>query len=131
MADYVSTFALIKAFLATLGHEKVYRRPPSNLTTIVPVLVVARIGGSDRTITLDTARVAIDAFTGDEDSAEKLGETIRTAMRTKLHGYKFQGAVVGRVETFSAPQLLPWNAPSVFKVGSSYQITTHQYSGVS
>jgi hypothetical protein len=130
MADYVPTFALLKAFFATLGQTSVFRRPPSNMTLIVPLLVITRIGGSDRTITLDTARVAIDAFASDEDSAEALGETVRTAMRTKLHGYMYGGAVVGTVETFSGPQLLPWNAPNVFKVGSSYQVTTHQYSGV-
>lgn len=131
MAGYVSTYALLKAFLASLDLTSVYRQPPSNLAYVVPLLVVARIGGGDRTITLDTARVAIDAYTADEDSAELLGETVRTAMRTKLHGYTFNGAVVGRVETFSGPQLLPWDAPNVFKVGSGYQITTHQYSGVS
>lgn len=130
MADYVSTFALLRAFFATLGQEKVYRRPPSNLTTIVPCLVVARIGGNDRIITLDTARVSIDAFASDEDSAEALGEKVRTAMRTGLHGYMYGGAVVGSVGTFSAPQLLPWAASSVFRVGASYQIVTHQYSGV-
>lgn len=131
MAGYVSTFALLRTFFAGLGLEKVYRQPPSNLTLIVPCLVVARFGGGDRTITLDTARVSIDAFAADEDTAEALGETVRAAMRTKLHGYTFQGAVVGTVQTFSGPQLLPWDAPSVFRAGASYQIVTHQYSGVS
>lgn len=130
MADYVSTFALLKAFFATLGQTSVFRRPPSNLTLIVPLLVIAGSGGSDKTITLDTARVSIDAFTADEDSAEALGETVRTAMRTKLHGFQFGGAVVGKVETFSRPQLLPWSASNVFRCNSAYQVTTHQYSGV-
>lgn len=131
MADYVSTFALLKAFFATLGQTSVFRQPPSNMTLIVPLLVIARIGGNDRVITLDTARVAIDAYASDEDSAEALGETVRTAMRTKARRFMYGGAVIGDVATFSAPQLLPWAAPNVFKVGASYQLVVHQYSGVS
>jgi hypothetical protein len=131
MGDYVSTYALLRAFFASIGQTSVFRRPPSNLTLAVPVLVIARIGGNDRTITLDRPRAAIDAYASDEDTAEALGETVRTAMRTKARGFMYGGAVVGDVATFSGPQLLPWNAPNVFKVGASYQIVMHQYSGVS
>jgi hypothetical protein len=130
MGDYVSTYSLLRAFLASIGQTSVFRRPPSNLTLVVPVLVVARIGGNDRTITLDQPRVAIDAYASDEDAAEVLGETVRTAMRTKARGFMHGGAVIGDVATFSGPQLLPWNAPNVFKVGSSYQLVVHQYGGV-
>lgn len=130
MAGYVSTYALVKAFLATRGYEKVYRVPPHNLTFAVPALVVARIGGSDGPITLDRARIAVDAFTADEDSAEKLGEDVRAALRTRMRGYTYGGAAVGLVETMSAPQLVPWG-PNVFRTTASYQLTVHQYVGVS
>lgn len=131
MAGYVPTFDLLQAWLAGLGYDKVYQFPPTNLTYVVPCLVVARFGGADTVITLDTARVSVDVFTADASSASAFAETIRAAIRTQLHGYRYGGAVVGKVETMSAPQLLPWDAPNAYRAGATYQIVTHQYSGVS
>jgi hypothetical protein len=132
VAGYVSTYALMRAFFAEMLPDiPVARWVPANLTFAVPLAVVARFGGSDLRITLDTARVDVDYYASTEDTAEAGGELIRAAMRTQLHGWKFGGAAVGRVETMSAPKLLPWAASNVFRVNSAYQVTTHQYSGVS
>lgn len=132
MAGYASTYALLKDFLQTVvGVAQVERRPPTNLPYVLPCAVVARFGGNDRVITLDVARVDIDYFAATEDTAEQGAETIRAAMRTQLHGRLFGGAVVGKVETMSAPHLLPWDASNVFRCVAAYQLHTHQYSGIS
>lgn len=131
MAGYVSTYALLKDFLTGALEITVFRQVPSNLTFAVPLAVVARFGGSDRTITLDVARVDIDYYASTEDAAEAGGELIRAAMRTRLHGRMYGGAVVGKVETFTAPRLLPWDAPNVYRCNAAYQVTTHQYVGIS
>lgn len=131
MAGYVSTYALLKDFLTSVLGITTFRQVPSNLAYDVPLAVVARFGGSDRTITLDVARVDIDYFASTEDTAEAGGELIRAAMRTRLHGRMYGGAVVGRVETFTAPRLLPWDAPDVYRCNAGYQIVTHQYVGIS
>jgi hypothetical protein len=133
VANYVSTYALIKDLLATLlSIEKVFREPPSNLQFELPLVVVARFGGADRVVTHDVARVDIDYYASTEDTAEAGAESIRTMMRTRTRGRIFQGAAVGRVNTISAPRLLPWEASgNVFRCGAAYEMVVHQYTGVS
>ncbi|GAA2636897.1 hypothetical protein GCM10010399_82530 [Dactylosporangium fulvum] len=137
MAGYVTAYALLKAFLAELGEtdqvaafKNVHRRPPGNLAHNVPLLVVVRFGGTDDKLTIDRPRIQIDVFASTEDTAERLGEDVRAALRTKLPRYMHGGAVVGRVETLSAPQLLPWSASAVFRTSARYQLTVHQYAGI-
>lgn len=131
MGNYVTAYALLKNFLATVGFERVFREVPPNLLTAVPLLTVARFGGVDQGITVDKPRVQIDVFASTADTAEDLAEDVRTAMRTRLPRRTFGGAVVGRVETMSGPQLLPWTASTVFRCSARYQLTVHQYTGVS
>ncbi|GAA0719861.1 hypothetical protein Drose_06155 [Dactylosporangium roseum] len=137
MAGYITAYALLKAFLAEIGEadqvavfKNVHRRPPGNLATNVPLLVIARFGGADDKLTIDRPRIQIDVFASSEDAAEKLGEDVRAALRTRLPRYQHGGAVVGRVETMSAPQLVPWSASSVFRASARYQMTVHQYTGI-
>jgi hypothetical protein len=73
----------------------------------------------------------MDVFASTADSAEELGEDLRTAMHIKLPGYIFGGAVVTKVATFAGPQLLPWASSNVWRVGARYEISVHQYSGIS
>ncbi|MGI5247771.1 hypothetical protein [Dactylosporangium sp. CA-139066] len=138
MAGYVTAFALLKAFLAEVAVadqagwlKNVHRRPPGNLASSVPLLTVARFGGTDDTITIDRPTVQVDVFASTEDSAEQLGEDVRAALRTRLPRHVHGGAVVGRVETLSAPQLVPWSAASVYRTSARYRLTVHQYTGVS
>lgn len=138
MAGYVTAYALLKAFLTDIAATdqaawlgNVHRRPPGNLASSVPLLVVARFGGADTALTIDQPTVQVDVFASTEDTAEQLGETVRAALRTRLPRYVHGGAVVGRVGTLSAPQLIPWSAASVYRTSARYQLTVHQYTGIS
>lgn len=131
MGNHVTAYALLKDFLATVGFTAVFREVPGNLPNAVPLLTVVRFGGVDDNITIDKPRVQIDVFASSADSAEDLAEDVRTAMRIKLLKRTFGGAVVGRVETMSGPQLLPWSASNVYRCSARYQLTVHQYTGIS
>ncbi len=131
MGNFVTAYALLKDFLPTVGFTKVFREVPSNLVQAVPLVTVARFGGADDTATIDKPVVQLDVFASTADSAEEHGEDLRTAMRVKLVKRTFNGAVVGRVATFSGPQLMPWGLTNVYRVSARYQLTIHQYSGIS
>lgn len=132
MGNYVSTYTFLREFLRSVVEiNGVYRQPPSNLTTAVPLAVVARFGGADRVVTVDRPRVDIDWYASSEDTAETGAETIRTALLTHLRGWMYGGAVAGKVTTMSGPTLRDWDASgSVFRCHAAYELTIHQYTGV-
>lgn len=131
MGNHVTAYALLADFLPTVGFERVFREVPGNLSAAVPLLTVVRFGGADTNVVIDRPRVQIDVFASSADSAEALAEDVRTAMHTRLPKRTFGGAAVGRVETMSGPQLLPWAASNVWRASARYQLTVHQYSGIS
>ena len=130
MGNFVTTYKLLKAFLPTVGFEKVFREVPPNLLQAMPLLTVARFGGTDEKIVIDKPAVQIDVFASSADTAEDLAEDLRTALRIKLPRFEYEGAVVAGVGTLSGPQLLPWGATNVWRVSARYQIVIHQYSGI-
>lgn len=130
---YVSVPKLLKAWLTgVLGYENVATgRIPTNLTFLMPLVVVTRVGGGDDVITLDAANVDIDVFAADEDGAEAQAEHIRRELRLHLPRYQYNGTVVTKTETISGPRLLPFDSRNVvWRVGASYRISTHQYAGL-
>ncbi len=130
MGNFVTAYALLADFLPTVGFKAVYREVPPNLVHAVPLVTVARYGGADDTPVIDKPAVQIDVFAATADSAEDLAENLRTAMRIKLIKRTFNGAVVGRVATILAPQLVPWASTNVWRATARYQLTVHQYSGI-
>lgn len=131
MGNFVTAYALLKDFLPTVGFPKVFREAPPNLTHAVPLVTVARFGGVDKKIVIDQPVAQIDVFAATADSAEELAEDLRTAMLTKLPRYQFGGAVVTGAATFAGPQLMPWASSNVWRVSARYQVSVHQYSGIS
>lgn len=131
MGTFVTPYNLLAAFLPTAGFPKVLREVPPNLVHAVPLLTVARYGGADTNEVIDKPTVQIDAFASTADRAEQLAEEVRTALRIRLVKYTFGGAVVGRVATISGPQLVPWAQTNVWRASARYQLTVHQYSGIS
>ncbi|MER7280416.1 hypothetical protein ABT369_38865 [Dactylosporangium sp. NPDC000244] len=130
MGDFVTAYALLADFLPGVGFAKVCRGVPANLSHAIPLVTVARFGGVDTTETLDRPRVQVDVYASTDDRAEELAGQLRTAMRTKLPKYTFGGAVVGRVGTIMAPQLVPYSASGVFKATARYELVIHQYTGI-
>lgn len=131
MGNFVTAYALLKAFLPTVGFEKVFREAPSNLLQAVPLVTVARFGGADEKVVIDKPAVQVDVFASTADTAEDLAEELRTKLRIYLPRFQYEGAVVTGVGTLSGPQLLPWGSTNVWRVSARYQVVIHQYSGIS
>lgn len=131
MGNFVTAYALLKDFLPTVGFDRVFREAPPNLVHVVPLVTIARYGGADTTAVIDKPAVAVDVFASSADRAEELAEDLRTALRTRLVKHVYSGAVVGAVATILAPQILPWAQTNVWRAGARYQLTIHQYGGIS
>lgn len=136
MAGFVDVETLLINWLTTsLGYKYASDELPTNLVDLLrtdPVIVVERFGGSDQTIGLDVARVDIDTYGNSRAGAKLHAETIRAGMRLHLTKHVHAGTVVSKVETISAPTHAPYDSKrAVRRFTASYQVTLHQFSGVS
>lgn len=130
--SYADIEALLHDWLTSvLGYENVTFELPTNLVFVMPLVVVERFGGADATITLDQPTVDIDVFAASREDARAHAESIRQALRTKLPGRTFRGAVVQRVRTISGPTKAPYDSRgTVRRFTAAYQIQLHQFAGV-
>lgn len=128
---HVSTYALVKAFLADQGRTKVFREPPQNIVNDVPLHVVSRFGGGRPVSTVDLPRIDVDTFAATEDTTEEIAEQVDVAIRTLLPGYLYGGSTVLRVDTMTAPHLVPWSSGYVFRANAAYELRIHRYVGLS
>src|SRR2546421_967032 len=109
---YADVEELFKTWLqSVLGYENVVHEQPTNLTFVMPLIVVERFGGSDPVITLDLPHVDVDVFAPDRASAKAHANTIWQAARTRMPGYVYAGrTVVNRVATINGPVRVPWDS---------------------
>jgi hypothetical protein len=130
---YASVETLLTTWLqVTLGYENLAHELPTNLTFLMPLVVVERFGGNDATITLDTANVDIDVYAPTRADALAHGEHIRQAIRTKLRGYITGGVTFGQPQTISAPTIAPFDSKArVRRCTAAYRLLLHQFTGVS
>jgi len=110
---------------------------PAAANDLLPIIQVARTGGGDDDLTLDAPRVDIDVLwppdddlNPDRDGARRMGERIRTFLRTDFEGRTFADAagnraVIALVRTLTGPHILPWDDTAVRRCGASYEITAH------
>lgn len=130
---YASVEQILVGWIKTvLGYENVATELPTNLTFLMPLVVVEKFGGTDDTITLDVSRVDIDCLAPTRADALAHGEHIRQAIRTKLRGYTVGGVTFGQAHTIGAPTAAPFDSKHrVRRCTASYQILTHHFTGVS
>ena len=122
----VSAENLIRDWLAAVfPAARVVTELPANLADVLPVIQVARFGGSDDFLTLDSANVDIDTFGVSRDAARSLSEQVRSAVRLHLPGYSANGGAVQSVTTISAPRWVPYDNTSLRRFTAAYRITIH------
>lgn len=130
---YVDAAELVATWLkATLGYPNVVHELPTNLTFLMPLVVVERFGGDEPLITFDVARLDVDVFTPDRATALAHAETIRQALRTRLPRYVHNGrTVVQTVQTISPPSPAVYDSRNtVRRVTAAYQLRLHQFTGI-
>lgn len=98
---------------------------PANLTDILPVNQVQRIGGDDDSIRLDRALVTVDSYAADRVGASLLARQTRDKLVVTLRGVQTTAAVFGRVSTISAPAWRPYENPALRRMGATYEIFFH------
>lgn len=98
---------------------------PTDVTPLLPLLVVERYGGTDETITLDEAHVDIDAFAVGRTASKALAEQARTLIRTVLPGHWTGEATVSKTWTIAGPTRRDWDNTSTRRWGASYGLIVH------
>src|SRR2546421_8536815 len=106
---YADAEDLFQTWLQTvLGYENVAQEQPTNLTFLMPLIVVERFGGADTVITLDRPHLDVDVFAPDRAGAKAHANTIWQAARTRMPGYVYQRqTVVNGVNTIGGPVHAP------------------------
>lgn len=136
MGVYADLETLLADWLkTTLGLVNVVHEVPTNLADLCrtdPVVVVDRFGGTDATVTIDTARVDVDVFANSREAAKTHGEAIRRALRIRLPRTTLGGVTaVLTVETLSAPTVVSYDSRgTIRRTTAGYQLRVHQFTGV-
>lgn len=99
-------------------------RPPSNLVSSMPLVVVTTFGGGDIDVNLSTPNLAVDLYAAGDDAASDLMDTIHALLRYRLRNYRtVEGHVVTTVRTLGLPRVLPYDSRNqVFRYGGTYQV---------
>lgn len=135
MPAYVDAEDLVAGWIrVVLLYVNVTHEVPTNLVDLIrtdPVIVVARVGGGDDTVTIDRPRVDVSVYANSRDGAKLHANTIWSALRTRLRGYTTAQTTAGPVRTTQAPVIVPYDSRNVIrKAVASYELALHQYSGV-
>lgn len=121
---------LVRGFLvAQFSPTRVVVETPSNLSDVVPLIQVARFGGSSTFYGLDDANIDVDYFDGAHDNksarenAQAGSGLVRSALLLHLPGYSSGGAAVQSVTEISAPRWVPYDNTSLRRITAAYRIT--------
>lgn len=125
---YQSPERLLIGWLATEMGVRVVAETPANLATVVPLLQVTGIGGSDFTPTFDSCNVDVDSYAASRGESEDLSNRARQALmftlpRTILGGVG--GAVVASVRTIMRPTWTPYDDTDLRRFTASYAVVLH------
>lgn len=130
MAD-VGSVDIEVELVAWLGAElsvRVVTELPATLTSILPVLLVQRVGGDDDTFRLDRALVDVDAYAATRAEAAALAAGARSRLVASLPSVATENAVFGRVNTVQAPAWRPYENTNLRRIGATYEIFFHPVS---
>jgi hypothetical protein len=121
---------VIQWLQAQLGSGVVVRDElDNNLLSELPTVQVERIpAGDDDGFRLDRALVDVDVYAATRGGAVALSLQIRGLLLSVLPGFKTGGAIVGRVQTVTAPGARPYENAGLRRVGATYQIYSHPVS---
>lgn len=111
----------ISALSGVDGVSRTVTRLPAaeRLTAALPLVRVHRVGGADDRLT-DTARVDLETFAADYDTASALARTVHTAALA-LGNTVVDGVLVDTVETVSAPMWVDYENPNVQRFVATYE----------
>lgn len=114
--------ALVCDWLDDLGHVVTWYPNPDVFDSLLPVIMVQRVGGGSPDGIQDVALVAI-SVTDDSrsDSWAKMGE-IRDRVREAARGFDSSSALIDQVSEQVGPQQIPQLAADHREVQMSFQV---------
>lgn len=118
---------LVVTYLAGKTGETTVTELPANLDSILPVIRVTRISGTETDFKLDHPVVDVDVFAADRTGAQNLAAQVRSYLRFDLPtaGTKQPAGVVTSVATINAPRWLPDSNTNLRRYNASYLIVAH------
>jgi hypothetical protein len=124
----VDVEAELVAWLHTKLTVRVLTDLPADLGSVLPVVQVQRVGGSDDGFRLDRALVDIDAYAATRQGASALMAQARSALLTELRGVTTDVAVFAAVRTIAAPAWRPYENPALRRFGATFEVFCHPVS---
>lgn len=94
---------------------------PSKLTAALPVHRVHWLGGV-RTRNLSAARLTIETFAADRESARAAATAVMDAMTLRLPGLTMSDGYVTEVTCNSLPQTIPYSNPAVRACTTAFDV---------
>lgn len=122
---YQSPERLLIPWLAAELGVRVVSETPASLDTVVPLLQVTGIGGSDFTPTFDACNVDVDSYAATRGESEDLSSAARQALMFTLPGKIVGGAVVASVRTIMRPTWTPYDDTNLRRFTASYTVVIH------
>lgn len=105
---------------------RVVTETPPDLASVLPCILVNRIGGADRIfLTIDDAVIDVDYFAATRDAARTGAESVRDAMRFTLPGTSTGGAFILDVATQVAPFDSTYPNPNLRRFSATYDVRVH------
>lgn len=127
VTTYAAAEAVVRTWLASrFPASRVVTELPADLEgalSSAPLYRVTRVGGSDDSYYLDTARIDVEAFAKNVSDARAAAEAVRTALRFEAQGATAAGGAIASVETNVAPRSIPYDNPAVRRVTGTYLVT--------
>lgn len=122
---YQSPERLLIPWLASQLGVRVVAETPANLATVVPLLQVTGIGGSDFTPTFDACNIDVDSYAATRGESEDLSNAARHALMWVLPRTILGGAVVTEVRAIMRPTWTPYDDTDLRRFTASYTVTLH------
>jgi len=122
---YQSPERLLIPWLATQLSVRVVAETPADLSSVVPLLQVTGIGGSDFSPTFDYCNVDVDSYAATRGASEDLSNAARQALMFTLPGQIVGGAVVTSVRTIMRPTWTPYDDTDLRRFTASYTVIIH------
>lgn len=113
------------AHLKTVLDARLCTELPADLTDVLPVLQVQRVGGDDDGARLDRALVDIDAYGETRADASTLARAAHAALVLDLRGVATTAVVFGRISTVTAAAWRPYENPALRRMGATYELYFH------
>lgn len=122
---YQSVERLLIPWLASQLSVRVVAETPADLASVVPLLQITGISGSDYTPTFDYRNMDVDSYAATRGESEDLAIRARQALMFILPGLAIGGAVITSVRTIMVPTWTPYDDTDLRRFTAAYTVVIH------